>query len=98
MRLTLTVAVLAAVLVTGGCAHTDVVDMGSGCYSLTAAAPSGGYGGSHEEAIERANKFCGRHGQAAETDGFHDQSELGPQGEHTSAILFRCVTRQALQF
>jgi hypothetical protein len=90
-------AVLVAVLV-AGCTHTDVVDMGKGRYSLTATAPSGGYSGSHEEAIERANDYCSKRGQAAVTDGFYEKSELGPQGEHTSAILFRCVTRQALQF
>jgi hypothetical protein len=81
-----------------GCAHSNVQDMGNGRYSLTATASSGGYTGSHEEAIEQANEFCRGRGEAAVTDGFYDKSGVGPQGEHTSSILFRCAVRQALEF
>lgn len=81
-----------------GCAHVEVVDMGHGRHSLTASAPSGGHYGSREEAVERANEFCRRSGQAAVADGFYDKPETGPQGEHTSTILFRCAAPTTLQF
>jgi len=81
-----------------GCTHVSVQDLGKGRYSLTATAPSGGYYGSREAAVEEANEFCKRHGEAAVTDGFYDKSEVGPRGEHTSSILFRCSVSQPLQF
>jgi hypothetical protein len=49
-------------------------------------------------AVEEANEFCRRHGQAAVTDGFYDKSEIGAEGEHTSSILFRCAVPQPLGF
>jgi hypothetical protein len=91
-------AAAAAVLLLAACAHTDVTDMGQGRYSLTADAPSGGFSGSHEAAIERANDFCGQQGRAAVTDGFYDHSVLAADGTHSSTILFRCAARQALKF
>jgi hypothetical protein len=82
----------------GGCAHIDVQDMGSGQHSLTAVSASGGFYGSHEEAVERANDFCRRSGQQAVIDGFFDKSASGPNGEHTSSVIFNCAAPQHLQF
>ena len=87
-----------ALAVIAGCAHLDVQDLGQGRYSLTASAPSGGFYGSREAAVEQANEFCRRQGEAAVTDGFYDKSELGPQGERTTSILFRCTVPQPLRF
>lgn len=90
----------AAILLLAGCAHghLQVQDMGNGQHSLTATAPSGGFSGSHEEAVERANEFCARTGQQPAIDGFYDKPELGPLGEHTSSIIFRCVAPRTLHF
>jgi hypothetical protein len=59
-------ALLAVVPLLAACAHTAVVDVGSGQHSLTATAPSGGYDGSREEAVEQAHEFCARQGLAAQ--------------------------------
>ncbi len=91
-------ALLAVVALLNACAHTPVVEVGSGQHSLTATAPSGGYDGSREGAVEQAHAYCARQGLAAVTDGFYDKSELGPQGEHTSTVLFRCAPPKALVF
>jgi hypothetical protein len=96
MKAALALVVLPLLL--AGCAHTAVTDMGNGRHLLTATAPSGGYAGSREEAVEEANQFCGRNRQAAVTDGFYDKTELGAAGEHTSTILFRCAAPPALSF
>jgi hypothetical protein len=76
------------------CAHTNVLDLGNGRHSLDATAPSGGFYGSHESAVELANDFCGKSGQQPVIDGFYDKAELGPSGQHTSSIFFRCATRK----
>ena len=70
----------------------------NGRYALVAVSASGGYAGSHEEAIERANDYCGRFHQQAVIDGFDDQPQLGPQGEHTSSVVFICAAPRALRF
>jgi hypothetical protein len=88
----------AALAAVSGCAHTSVQDLGHGRYSLTATAPSGGFDGSREAAVESANEFCRRQAEAAVTDGFYDKSAIGPHGEHTTSILFRCAVPQPLQF
>jgi hypothetical protein len=31
-------------------------------------------------------------------DGFFDKPELGPHGEHTSSIIFKCAQPPALKF
>lgn len=69
----------------------DVLDLGQGRHSLNATSPSGGFYGSHEGAVELANEFCGKSHQPAVIDGFYDKSEIGPKGEHTSSIFFRCA-------
>jgi hypothetical protein len=89
-------AAIAALLI--GCTHSRVQDMGSGQHSLSATAPSGGFDGSREEAIEEANDFCHKSGQQAVIDGFYDKSALGPLGEHTSSIIFRCGPPHTLHF
>jgi hypothetical protein len=81
-----------------GCTHVQVQDVGNGQHSLSATAPSGGFDGSREEAIEEANDFCHRSGQQAVIDGFYDKSALGPLGEHTSSIIFRCGAPHTLHF
>jgi hypothetical protein len=93
-------AVLAVFALLVGCTYSklQVQDMGNGQLSLTATAPSGGFSGSHEEAVEQANDYCGRSGQQPVIDGFYDKSALGPQGEHTSSIIFRCAAPRVLRF
>jgi len=80
------------------CAHLEVQDMGNGQHSLSAVASSGGYAGSHEEAVERANDFCRKSGQQAVIDGFYDKPDIGPLGEHTSSIIFSCTPPKTLHF
>jgi len=87
------VMLAAAVLLLASCAHVAVQDIGHGQHSLTASAPSGGYDGSREEAIEEANEYCAKAAQNAVIDGFFDKSALGPNGEHSSSIIFRCATQ-----
>jgi hypothetical protein len=91
-------AVMLAALLLAGCAHTEVQHMANGQHFLTATAPSGGFYGSHEEAVERANDFCGKHRQAAVIDGFYDKSQPGPLGEHSSSVIFRCAAPTMLHF
>jgi hypothetical protein len=92
-------AVLAAIVaLLAGCTHAPVQHMSNGQHSLSATAPSGGFDGSREEAIEAANDFCQRSGQQAVIDGFYDKSALGPLGEHTSSIIFRCAPPHTLHF
>lgn len=81
-----------------GCAQPQVQDMSNGQHSLTATAPSGGYSGSREEAIERANEYCARSGQQAVIDGFYDKPQLGAAGEHSSSLIFSCAAQRKLQF
>jgi len=91
--------VLAGALLLAGCAHHDVQDMGHGRHSLTAdSAFGGGYAGSHEEAIQQANRFCAKSGQQAVIDGFYDKSAPGPLGEHYSTIIFNCAPTPTLHF
>jgi len=80
------------------CAHVEVRDLGSGQHSLTAEAPSGGYAGSHEEAVQKANDYCTKFHQAAVIDGFYDKPGIGALGEHTSRIIFRCAAPKTLHF
>jgi hypothetical protein len=89
-----------AVIVTllAGCTHVQVQDMRNGQHSLSATAPSGGFDGSREQAIEEANDFCHKSAQQAVIDGFYDKSALGPLGEHTSSIIFRCGPPHTLHF
>jgi hypothetical protein len=89
-------AAIVALLV--GCTHAAVQDMRNGQHSLSATARSGGFDGSREEAIEQANEFCRRSGQQPIIDGFYDKSALGPLGEHTSSIIFRCGPTHTLHF
>jgi hypothetical protein len=83
-----------------GCAqtHTDVLDLGEGRHSLNATAPSGGFYGSHEAAVELANDFCGKSHQQPVIDGFYDKSEIGPKGEHSSSIFFRCAAPKTSRY
>jgi hypothetical protein len=90
------IALIVALL--AGCTHVQVQNMGNGQHSLSATAPSGGFDGSHEQAIEDANDFCHNSGQEAVIDGFYDKSALGPLGEHTSTIIFRCGPPHTLHF
>jgi hypothetical protein len=90
--------VMLSAMALGGCAQPAVQDMRNGQHSLTATAPSGGFSGSHEEAIERANDYCARSGQQAVLDGFYDKPQLGPAGEHTTSLIFSCTARPKLQF
>jgi hypothetical protein len=92
------VAIVMACLALAGCSHLEVANLGAGRYSLTAISPSGGYSGSHEEAIEAANDYCGRSRQAPIIDSFEDKPGLGPRGEHTSSIVFSCAAPTALHF
>ena len=91
-------ATLAAVLLLSACAHLQVQEMGNGRHALTAVSPSGGFAGSHEEALELANDYCGRSRQRAVIESFDDKPGLGPNGEHTSSLLFTCAPPAALHF
>jgi len=51
-----------------------------------------------EEAIEEANDYCGKVHQQPVIDGFYDKPELGPHGEHTSSIIFKCAAPRTLKF
>jgi hypothetical protein len=81
-----------------GCTHVKVQNMQNGQHSVTAVAPSGGYSGSREAAIELANEYCEKTGQEAVLDGFYDKSELGRRGEHSSSLIFDCAPRKKLVF
>jgi hypothetical protein len=91
-------AALAAVLLLTACAQLQVQDLGNGRHSLTAVSPSGGYAGSHEEAVELANDYCGKSRQRAVIERFDDEPGVGPNGEHTSGLVFSCAPPAALHF
>lgn len=91
-------AVTVAVALMLGCAHVAVRDLGEGRHALTAVASSGGYAGSHEEAVERANEFCGYSRQTAVIERFDDSPAIGSQGEHTSSAVFTCAAPPVLRF
>ncbi len=91
-------AAAVAVSLVLACNHLEVRDLGNGHHSLTAVASSGGYAGSHEEAVEEANAFCGHSGQTAVIDRFEDAPALGPLGEHTSSAVFTCAAPAVLDF
>jgi hypothetical protein len=86
------------VLATAGCSHLVVDDAGGGKRALTATSPSGGYSGSHEEAIEAAGSYCRKSRQAVVIDHFEDAPEVGSRGEHTSRIVFTCAPPMVLHF
>jgi hypothetical protein len=82
-----------ASLVLIACGHQPPVqDMGNGQHSLSATSSAGGYYGSREEAVEQANDYCAHSGQRAVTAGFYDKTPVGPNGEHTTSIIFTCTT------
>jgi hypothetical protein len=91
-------AIAAVVSLVLGCAHSTVRDLGDGRHALTAVASSGGYAGSHEEAVEEANEFCRHSRQTAVIDRFDDSPVLGPLGEHTSSTVFTCAAPAVLHF
>src|ERR1700741_2256361 len=91
-RMTSVVTVAVALML--GCAHVAVRDLGVGRHALTAVAPSGAYAGSHGEAVEEANEFCGRSRQTAVIERFEDSPTLGPLGEHTGTAVFACAYRE----
>jgi hypothetical protein len=91
-------ASLTVVLLLVACAHLQVQDLGSGRHSLVAVSTSGGYYGSHEEAVELANDYCARYHQTAVVESFDDEPGVGLQGEHTSRLTFTCAERKTLQF
>jgi hypothetical protein len=96
MRIALVALCLA--ILAAACTPVLVENLGDGRHSLTVVAPSGGYSGSHEEAIEQANAYCARSHETAVIGSFLDQPGVGPRGEHTSRILFTCATPAVLQF
>jgi hypothetical protein len=91
-------AALAAVLLLTACAQLQVQDLGNGRHSLSAVSPSGGFAGSHEEAVELANDYCGRSHQRAVIESFDDKPGVGLNGEHTSRLVFTCAPPAALHF
>jgi hypothetical protein len=91
-------ATLAAVFLLAGCAHVEVRDLGDGRHALTAVSPSGGFAGSHEEAVERANEYCAKSRQRVAIERFEDQPGVGPRGEHTSSLVFTCTPPATLHF
>jgi hypothetical protein len=92
-------ASLIALLLLAACAtRATVQDVGNERHSLVAVSPSGGYQGSHEEGVELANDYCSRLRQTAVIEGFHDKPGVGPEGEHTSSVVFTCAAPKALHF
>lgn len=90
---------LIALLLLAACATSaNVQDIGNGRHSLVAVSPSGGYQGSHEEAVELANDYCSGRRQTAVIEGFDDKPGIGPEGEHTSGVVFSCAAPKALHF
>lgn len=84
---------LLAAFALGGCTHQAVQDMGGGQHSLTAVSRSGGFSGSHEEAVEQANEWCAKSGLQAIVDGFYDHATVAADGAHRSSIIFACGPR-----
>lgn len=90
-------AIPACLLLLAGCTHTShVEDRGGGTHAVTASANWGGYTGSREETIAQANHFCGEH-QSAAIENFEDKPGVGPKGELTSTLTFRCHEKPVLQ-
>jgi hypothetical protein len=90
---------LIALLLLAACAtHANVQAVGNGRLALVAVSQSGGYQGSHEEAVELANDYCGRRRQTAVIEGFDDKPGVGLEGEHTSGVVFTCAAPKALRF
>jgi hypothetical protein len=92
------VLALAGLALLCGCGHMRVTDLGDGRHSLTASSPTGGYSGSHEEVLEAANDFCHKSRQGVVIDHFDDAPEVGPRGEHTSNLVFKCAPATVLNF
>jgi hypothetical protein len=92
------VRILAAALLLAGCTHLDVQDAGNGRHVVTGTASSGGYTGSHEEAIDQANEYCDKSHQKAVIESFDDKPSVGPKGEHTSSMVFSCAAPLVLHF
>lgn len=79
--------ILASSLLLSGCASTDVLDIGSGWYSLTGRAHVNCPAGSREEAVEAANEYCDRLHKKPSISTFDDK--VLPY-QCTSSIVFRC--------
>jgi hypothetical protein len=91
-------AILASVLLFAGCADTShVQDSGNGMHSVTASANWGGYTGSREETIAKANDFCAKSGQMPAIESFEDKPGVSAKGEQTSTLTFTCTARPVLQ-
>lgn len=91
-------AMLASLLPLVGCAHTShVQDLGNGLHSVTASANWGGYTGSREETIARANDFCANSKQTVAIEGFEDKPGVSAKGEQTSTLSFKCAARPVLR-
>jgi hypothetical protein len=88
----------AVVLLILGCSHPNVQDAGNGGHVVTGTASSGGYTGSHEEAIDQANEYCDKSHQKAVIESFDDKPGEGPKGEHTSSMVFTCAPPVVLHF
>lgn len=88
----------AVVLLFTGCTHPNVQDAGNGRHVVTGTASSGGYTGSHEEAIDQANEYCDKSHQKAVIESFDDKPGVGPKGEHTSGMEFTCAAPVVLHF
>jgi len=89
---------LGSIVSLGACTHEPVAEVGEGRHALLAMSVSGGYAGSHEEALEKANDYCARWHQQAVIEGFDDKPEVGPVGQHTSSVVFSCAAPRALHF
>jgi hypothetical protein len=87
------VIMLVAGVVLAACEHQPPVqEMSNGEFSLTATSSSAGYGGSRRLAMQKANTYCGHSGKRAATASLSDKAELGPNGEHSTTIVFTCAT------
>jgi len=80
-----------APLITLGCSHIPVQELGDGRYSLTVVTPSEGFAGSHEQALEEADDYCARSRQSAVVQSFDDKPAVGLEGKHATSVTFRCA-------
>ena len=83
-------ALLAAALLASGCAQVRAQDLPDGRHVLTAAAKSGGYALSRQQARDDATEYCERSRQRALIEGYEDLPAAGLEAEHVSRVTFSC--------
>ena len=75
-------------LMLSACA-SNVIDAGTGRYSVTASSTKG-LVAARDRAERLANGYCARSGQRAVIESFDDQRLGGVVGDPTSSVVFTC--------